>query len=250
MKKEFVHSLWVKVASATAKKLELKCPISIVSFSFDDAPLTAFTNGGKILENYGYRATYYISAGLIDRQTAVGKIADFDVIQDFCSRGHEIGNHTYNHLDCRKKGFWGIVRSIRRNRRTLTPWMSDSFAYPYGAIDARARVAAGVCTTSARGVSFGINRTSIDLMHLKAARVYHRESLDISLGLVNECFAQGGWLIFYTHDVSERPSDFGCTPENLNRLVRAVNDRKLTVMTVKSAMQYMKCTAKKTKYSL
>lgn len=229
--------IWSKLVSFTAKKIELETVIPVVSFTFDDAPLSAFTNGGKILETYGYRGTFYVSGGLIGRPTVLGQVADLDTIRNFYGRGHEIGNHTYDHLDCKKAGFLGIVRSISQNRTMLGGGMSGSFAYPYGAVDARVRVAVRLCTTSARGISFGINRNVIDLMHLKAAQVYDRRGIDMCLDLVDECAGEGGWLIFYTHDVCDEPSDFGCTPEQFTRLVRAVKEKELIVEPVGRALQ-------------
>lgn len=229
--------IWSKVASITARKIDLEKVLPVVSFTFDDAPLSAFTNGGKILETYGYLGTYYISAGLIEQTTGVGKISGIETIKAFHKRGHEIGNHTYDHMDCQKASLLGVLKSVRRNRRRLNEIMSGSFAYPYGARNARARVAARLCASSARGISFGINKNVVDLMDLKAARVYNQHGMDDCLELVSECARHGGWLIFYTHDVCDEPSDFGCTPEQLTRLVRAVHDNKLTVATVGKALQ-------------
>jgi peptidoglycan/xylan/chitin deacetylase (PgdA/CDA1 family) len=189
------------------------------------------------LEAHGYRGTYYISSGLIGSPTAVGQVPSLDTIKDFHGRGHEIGNHTYEHLDCRKEGFWSIVGSVRRNSKVLAEVMSGSFAYPYGSVDARVRIAARLCATSARGTSFGINRNIVDLMHLRAARVYDRCGIDNCLDLVKECSEEGGWLIFYTHDVCDEPSEFGCTPEQLTRLVESVSNNKLAVATVVKSLQ-------------
>lgn len=229
--------IWHKLGTVLGKKIDCKEISAVVSFSFDDAPISSFIVGGKILEEYGYRGTYYISAGLIEQTTVVGRISGIETIRAFHKRGHEIGNHTYDHMDCQKASLLGILKSVRRNRRRLTGIMSGSFAYPYGARNARARVAARLCAGSARGISFGINKNVVDLMDLKAARVYRRDSMDDCLELVSECARRGGWLIFYTHDVCDEPSDFGCTPEQLTRLVRAVHDNKLTVATVGKALQ-------------
>jgi peptidoglycan/xylan/chitin deacetylase (PgdA/CDA1 family) len=218
-------------------KIKLKNTPAIVSFTYDDAPLSAFTNGGKILEAYGYRGTYYISSGLIGSLTSVGRVADLDTIRDYFIRGHEIGNHTYDHLHCHKSGFWQILRSIGRNRRKLKGIISSSFAYPYGAVDCKTRIATSLLSTSARGISFGINRNAIDRLHLKAARIYNRDAEDRCVDLINECATRGGWLIFYTHDVCEKPSEYGCNPERLHRIVRAVSDHKLRVATVGKAFR-------------
>ena len=229
--------IWDRLESIIGKKINCRSVQPVISFTFDDAPLSAFTNGGNILEQYGFRGTYYVSAGLFQEMTAVGRLADLNTISAFCERGHEIGNHTYEHLNCRKAGLLSIVRSIHRNREVLAGIMSSSFAYPYGDADAKTRIAVGLCTSSARGISFGINRNVIDLLNLKAVRAYEREGTDTCMSMVNECAEQGGWLIFYTHDVCDNPSDFGCTPEQLIRIVRAVSDNNLTVMTIGKALK-------------
>ncbi|MBE9534555.1 MAG: polysaccharide deacetylase family protein [Proteobacteria bacterium] len=189
------------------------------------------------MEEHGFRGTYYVSAGLLDYTSQVGKIVDIETLRLFHERGHEIGNHTYDHMDCQKASLLGILKSVRRNRRRLTGIMSGSFAYPYGARNARACVAARLCAGSARGISFGINKKVVDLMDLKAARVYSRDGMDDCLELVSECARRGGWLIFYTHDVCNEPSEYGCTPEQLTCLIRSVHDKKLTVATVGKALQ-------------
>src|SRR6516165_198967 len=57
------------------RTLSIKTPVPIVSFTFDDAPVTAFREGRGILKQFGARATYYVSLGLLDAETEVGKIA-------------------------------------------------------------------------------------------------------------------------------------------------------------------------------
>mgnify|MGYP006961823482 CR=1 FL=1 len=37
--------------------------------------------------------------------------------------------------------------------------------------------------------------------------------------LLAETIRLGGWLIFYTHDVSPRPSKYGCIPDYFERVV-------------------------------
>ena len=41
-----------------------------------------------------------------------------------------------------------------------------------------------------------------------------------------------GWLIFYTHDVSERPSPYGCTPEKLRFVVRRAKEIGASILPV------------------
>jgi peptidoglycan/xylan/chitin deacetylase (PgdA/CDA1 family) len=229
--------VWYKIASLVGKRIVSRSFYPIVSFTFDDAPVSSFKSGGKVLEEYGFRGTYYISAGLMKKFSDVGEIADFDTIREFHGRGHEIGNHTYEHLDCRRIGPMAIVNSIRRNRRRLSEFMSGSFAYPYGSKDARAYVAARMCTTSARGILQGINRDVIDVMDLKSVRIYNRNGVNTCMQFISECATSGGWLIFYTHDVSPQPTEYGCTPAQLSVLARAVRDKQIQVAPVGRALE-------------
>ncbi len=36
---------------------------------------------------------------------------------------------------------------------------------------------------------------------------------------IDDLNADPGWLVFYTHDVSDTPTEFGCKPETFERLV-------------------------------
>lgn len=72
---------------------------AIISFTFDDVPKTAVTNGVKIFNNYGIKGTFYLSLELLGGYSDVGlPIADRNDIENLISNGHEIGDHTYSHL--------------------------------------------------------------------------------------------------------------------------------------------------------
>lgn len=63
---------------------------------FDDGPVGDYKMVG-LLEKYGLRATFYISAGKLDREGYV-KLSELSELY----RDHEIANHTYSHRDPRK----------------------------------------------------------------------------------------------------------------------------------------------------
>ena len=222
--------MWNLVEKVVNRPIQFNDNLVMVSFTFDDAPLSSFTNGGKILEEHGYRGTYYVSSKLIGKTNETGKIADLLTITEFHGRGHEIANHTDTHVDCKAGGPLCMAWSIWKNKKQLNGIISDSFSYPYGAVDAASRCIARICTSSARGIGSGINRGLIDPMNLKAVRIYNRLGIGQCLELVSECAREGGWLIFYTHDVCDEPSDYGCKPSQLKEVVLAVaRDRKSVV---------------------
>ncbi len=228
--------MWSLVEKIISRPILLDPKLALVSFTFDDAPLSSFINGGKILEAYGFRGTYYVSSGLIGKFNQTGRIVDLQTITEFHDRGHEIANHTDSHLNCKDSGPISMAWSIRKNKKKLNGIMSDNFSFPFGSAVASSRCVARICTSSARGIGYNINRGLIDPMYLMAVRVYNRLGIEKCLDLVLECTRNGGWLIFYTHDVCDEPSDYGCTVEQFAELVKSVSYNGLSVFTVKKAL--------------
>ena len=47
---------------------------------------------------------------------------------------------------------------------------------------------------------------------------------------------EAGWLILFTHDVSEQPSPYGCTPAMLAEALARIVDAGIEILPVKHAM--------------
>ena len=75
-------------------------------------------------------------------------------------------------------------------------------------------------SASARTIVWGVNRVSIDLGLLKSVPIYSGGGSLRLTSYLDELQARSGWLVLYTHDVSMRPSPYGCTPEELNSVIR------------------------------
>ena len=54
--------------------VEINSPRPVISFTFDDAPQTAFDIGGEILRAHGIRATFFVSLGTILTRTFIDQI--------------------------------------------------------------------------------------------------------------------------------------------------------------------------------
>ncbi|URK86924.1 polysaccharide deacetylase family protein [Rhizobium sp. RCAM05350] len=59
----------------------------IVSFTFDDVPDTALTNGAAILEKYGVHGTFYIAGGLEGRIEPDRRLISADGCRELFSAG-------------------------------------------------------------------------------------------------------------------------------------------------------------------
>ncbi len=123
-----------------------------------------------------------------------------------------------------------------RSRWSTWPILSRtraSIAFPYGSTSLDAKRAAAARFATCRGIREGIARGRCDLALLPANRLYStsvpRHAVDRTLAALR---ARGGWLIFYTHDVTASPSEWGCTPAYLAGVVAAVRQAGLAVRTV------------------
>ena len=218
--------------------IRLKQPI--VSFTFDDAPKTACTHGGAILGRYGYLGTYYCAGDLLGKShPSLGVYCDAEDVRALIREGHEIGCHTRSHLDCQTAPRAEIERDMADNRKLFAEEFDQtltSFAYPFGVVTLGAKLAASAQYSSARGIRPGINRNVADLAQLKAISVYSNLQLDVFQRIIEETRQSRAWLIFYTHDVDEEPSAYGCTPSEFEAVVRLVYDSGCEVLPIKNAL--------------
>jgi len=171
---------------------------SIISFGFDDCPLSPLQTALPLLEAEGWRATIYIACGLCD---------------------------TENHFD------------IEKNQDTLEGLglpRSRHFAYPLGHVSPALKRAVSERFLTSRGV-LSPTHPKQDSNLLKAARIYSGKSLQDALRQIELAKNTPIWLNFFTHDVRENPSQFGCTPSEFQTVVNAVKDSGLRVMTVDKA---------------
>lgn len=210
----------------------------IVSFSFDDVPVSALVNGAAILERHGVHGTFYaagaVAGGELDGQPILGE-ADYRAL---AARGHEIGHHTFSHRTA-----WAMGRNyatdLDRNDAFLAPInavAARNFAYPYGRASLWTRGQIGRRFRSARGVETGINRNDTDLDLLRAVGIEGHMAAGDVLTFIDDVAAHPGWLIYLTHDVQERPSRFGTTPAILETLVRHALARGCEVLSVDEAL--------------
>jgi peptidoglycan/xylan/chitin deacetylase (PgdA/CDA1 family) len=195
----------------------------VISFSFDDYPRSALDLGGRMLESEGISATYYTAFDLAGTDSPSGAVGSLHDLAACAAAGHEIACHSYDHVDCRDASPDEVARNLDRNRKVardlgLPPLRH--FAHPFGRYDVAGKRIAMQSYASARTIVWGVNRVSIDLGLLKSVPIYSGGGSLRLTSYVDELQAHSGWLVLYTHDVSMRPSPYGCTPEELNSVIR------------------------------
>ncbi len=220
----------------------LRLRSAIVSFSFDDFPKTALSVAGEILRKYDVVGTYYISLGLMDQDSPSGPIFSRPDLDVLAAQGHELGCHTYAHSHAWDTSPADFERGIVENRRKLAEMLPGaefhSLSYPIGVPRPGTKRNAAKYFTCSRGGGQAPNVGEMDLNYLKAFFIEQsvhdpaaiRRTIDQNRDLP-------GWLIFATHDVCDRPSRFGCTPELFEEVVRYSVDSGARILPVGRAWE-------------
>ena len=234
-----VHRLAMHVPSDTMR-LRLDAPL--VSITFDDAPDSACMQGARLLDDHGARGTFYIAGSLIGTWMPHWRVAEEEQIAALHEAGHEIGCHTFTHAFLPDLDRSAIDDEFRRNRSRLGSFLPgldiSSFAYPYGYSSLTAKRALSHTVRTSRGIAPGVNKGRVDRQMLRAnPMIEGRIDADTIARLMDRAVAERGWLIFYGHDVTARPSPYGCTPKLLETILSAAKARDIPCVTMDEGMR-------------
>jgi hypothetical protein len=213
----------------------------LVSFTFDDFPKNALYTGGAILEKYGARGTYFASFGLTGSVAPTGEIFRDEDVAPLLERGHEIGCHTFQHCDSWDTDSSSYDAALARNAEALArvaPGVTmQSFGYPLTTPSPGNKKVAGARFASCRGGGQTFNTGELDRNLLKS--FFLEKSVHDPAAvkdLITRSAAARGWLIFSTHDVSDSPTRFGCTPAFFEQVVAWSQESGAKIATVAQAL--------------
>jgi hypothetical protein len=97
---------------------------------------------------------------------------------------------------------------------------------------------------SCRSVHPGINIGSVDLGSLKACPLESAATdRDRVSALIAETIRLNGWLIFYSHDITEKPSKYGVTPDLLEWAVTSAETAGCTITTIAGGLDLIRARA-------
>lgn len=241
---KFIRRKWANISFSKKVDITLKKPV--VSFTFDDAPVSAFLNGGSILSKFGFGGTFYVSLSLMSGPDPETRFT-VEHLKNAIVQGHEIGGHTYSHMDLSKTTSKIGIADMKKNRtemeRLIPGTQLHNFSYPFGSQTRPLKKYVSTQYRSARGIEEGINTQGTDLCNLKTVKLYeHKHSLDYIFHKLNEIEKNNGWLILYTHDVDEKYTDWGCSPAYFEAVVHECAKRGITVATINEALNLIENT--------
>ena len=226
----------------------LRSPVATITF--DDFPRTAWTAGGRILESYNVRGTYFVSAAFSPDRLRKGpaygitpgvSYYELDDLTAAHESGHEIGCHSFDHIRAPELTNAALEESVARNadfvRKRLGDVIMTSFAFPQGAANIRVKRLLGKHFAVCRGGWPGINKGIFDLSLLKAISLDAGFQQKFRLtDIIRKAKATNAWIVFLTHDIGDRPSTWGCTPQLFNSVVSELLENGIEILPLKNAL--------------
>jgi len=177
--------------------------------------------------------------GLAGTQTAVGEIFHASDIDQLMADGHELGCHTLNHTRSCDTTAAGLLVSCADNREKIAQLCGglkpSSFSFPEGVVTLGGKAALGATYSSCRSIEPGLNDDPVDMAFLRANRLYSRWGTSELKKAIARNKELRAWLIVYTHDVTEQPSLYGCTPAEFGEIVQCALESGADVLPVREA---------------
>jgi peptidoglycan/xylan/chitin deacetylase (PgdA/CDA1 family) len=247
----FALAPWTKLHNFYQRKsasLVFKRPFAIngkaplISFTFDDFPRSALFTGGAILNRHGLAGTYYVSLGLAGTETPTGTMFVHDDLRSAIEQGHELGCHTFAHCHSWKTDPASFEQAVVDNQRALTELLPEAkfttFSYPISPPRPRSKARIAPHFLCCRGSGQRFNSGIADLNQLSAFFLEQsRDSLPAVKDMIDRNARARGWLIFATHDVDDKPTRYGCTPEFFAAVVEYAIISGATILPVTSAVR-------------
>jgi peptidoglycan/xylan/chitin deacetylase (PgdA/CDA1 family) len=214
----------------------------IISFTFDDFPVSALKVGGETLNQFGVAGTYYASLGLAGQIAPTGRLFEADDLRTALDRGHELGCHTFSHCHSFDTAPDTFEASVEDNRRALKRLLPDrefrTFAYPISLPRLRTKSKIAWRFLCCRGGGQMFNSGTVDLSLLSAFFLEKCGSdLEPVRRMIDANSRARGWLIFATHDIADSPTPFGCTPQFFEKVVQYAVKSGTRILPVVTALE-------------
>lgn len=224
------------------KSLPIKLDRPVVSFTFDDCPRSALKHGVPALDAQGWRSSFYLCCGLFGQTNHFGLHMDTDDAKAVAANGHEVGNHSWHHYDASAHSLADFQADILMNEEGFANIglpQSQTFAYPYGETYPALKSWMGTQFKGARGILPVTHNTQSDLNQIGSYPLFSGAAYERLLNQLGQLEKHPGWLTIFTHDISDTPTPWGCTPQNFLSVVEKVKQIGALVLPLAEAIDYL-----------
>ena len=226
------------------RKLTFKLDQPIVSISFDDFPKSVIENALPQLDKYGWKASFYVATGLVNTTNHLGLHFDQNDLKHLEQDGHEIGCHTYNHLNITEISDSRLMEELKANAKAAKAYGVTAplrtFAYPFGETSTDRKLKLSHEFASMRGIMRGIHYNKVDLNQIKSVPIYSGPHLNQTHRFIKSLPQRAGWLTLFTHDVRDNPSEWGCTPQDFAETLALIHKTGAKVLPIQHTIDLLK----------
>jgi peptidoglycan/xylan/chitin deacetylase (PgdA/CDA1 family) len=178
----------------------------VVSVAFDDGRASAYDRAVPLMDEYGYKGTFYVNPGNIEMK----EFLTASELQALSRAGHDLAVHGYEDIDLTGISADRIDSQLVDGRNALAQvgLMPTHLAAPMGRSDAQVEWYARKYFQSMRGMDEGINtRQNLDPYNLKVFHVDSHTTPEALTAALTETRELHGWLILVYHEISAVRSD-------------------------------------------
>lgn len=215
----------------------------LVSFTFDDCPLSAMTHGLKPLEHEGWRGTVYVASALFGTTNHHGLHMSADDVIAAANAGHEIGGHSHSHIDGNLTPLDDFMEDVARNQDILDGMnipTCRTFAYPFGEVTPALKTKLSEQFIGLRGITPKPMIGRADLNQIASTPVFHGDEFDNAIAQIQALSDTPAWITLFMHDICDSPSEWGCTPAQMHAIIDAVKSVDAQVLPVADAIDFLK----------
>lgn len=177
-----------------------------VSFTFDDGTPNQLPVAVPLLDEFGFRATFF---------TVTGWSPDWTGLANASENGHEIASHTVTHPDLTTIGGTAQITELRESHDAIVANIptagSQTLAYPF--CKKGSEVGTNLYYFAARGCQGSVESpTPGDFLNISSMIVGSESAIQTAVNLnarVSSAAGSGGWAVFLIHGVD---GDGGYSP--------------------------------------
>src|SRR3989338_4196383 len=201
----------------------------VVSFWFDDAWMSQYTEGYKLLADYGYKGSLAVPTGLLKYE---GYIKWWQ-IKKLQFEGWEISANSVSH-ECDPDVLTAdsLEYELRYSKIEILSHglLADNYVAPCGVTNEALIALAKTYYKSMRTSEPGINSIPVgDPYFIKANAIFATTTIDDIRGLLTEAKLARGWLVLMFHQIDDSGGEYAVTPEFFQEIVAEVSKSDLQV---------------------
>ena len=201
---------------------------AIVSITFDDGWLSAYSNALPLLEEYGFEATYFVTRDFID--TAGYKSTP--QLNHLLREGHDISAHSVTHPDLTKVDADELVVELLGAKQWLesNSYQAADFATPFSSYNDAVLDQVRRFYRSHRTTNPGVNtKSNIDRYQILSPSVRNNTSLREVEEWIDEAIASRGWLVLNFHQIDDTEGEFTSTSKEFEAILQLLRDKQVSV---------------------